>query len=450
IANILTLYTKYNGRRKPELLNEYPYSLVNYNEFENVVGDYNKLRDKAQLLYKTMAPQYKDAYYQLVLHPVIACANLNEMYLVTAKNKLYAAQGRAATNKMADSVKKLFEKDAEISHYYNKIMANGKWDHMMDQTHISYTYWQQPRVDKVPDVTHIDIPVSPQMGVAIEGSTAWWPTEQTKSILPEFYQGQSGHYIEVFNRGQGAFNFTASAAASYVTIKPKNGKVNLGEKLWVNIDWSKAPKGITRVPITIADNQGNKVTVGATINKVAQNTSGFYENNGYVSIEAAHYAKAVNTGDAKWMTIPNYGKTLSGVTPIPVTAKTQTPEGNSPHLEYTVNLIDTGMMDITAYISPTIDFTNSTGLRYAVSIDNEQPQIVNINADKSQKGWYKDVSDNIKKLVTKHHVSTPGKHILKYWMVDPGVVLQKIVVNAGGEMPSYLGPPESYFHKTAK
>jgi hypothetical protein len=447
IADILTAYTRYNGRRKPEQLDQNTYSLTNYREFETVVNDYNQLEVKAKRLYDALPKQYKDAYYQLVLHPVEACANLNEMYFDAAKNKLYAAQGRAATNLMATDVKELFKKDSAISHYYDKIMANGKWDHMMDQTHIGYTYWQEPRVNKMPAVQNIQLSGQPQMGVAIEGAEAWWPQEQAKAVLPGFYPGCGGHYIEVFNRGQGNFNFTATSLSPYITIATQKGNVSLQQRIWVNVNWAKVPKGVRDAPITITGSDNSKVIVHAIINNMLPlNGTGFNENNGYVSIEAAHYSKAINSDNIKWQVIPDYGRTLSGVMPAPVTAKAQVPGGNSPHLEYVVNMIDTGWVSVKAYVSPTLDFTNSTGLHFAISIDNEKPQVININADESTKAWGRDVSDNIKILESKFHLTKSGTHVLKYWMVNPAVVLQKIVINASGEQPSYLGPPESYHH----
>ena len=56
------------------------------------------------------------------------------------------------------------------------------------------------------------------------------------------------------------------------------------------------------------------------------------------------------------------------------------------------------------------------------------------------------VKDGVRKVKSTHSVATSGYHTLKFWMVDPGVALQKLVVNLGGVKPSYLGPPESYHH----
>ncbi|MEV4110505.1 hypothetical protein [Nonomuraea sp. NPDC049695] len=57
--------------------------------------------------------------------------------------------------------------------------------------------------------------------------------------------------------------------------------------------------------------------------------------------------------------------------------------------------------------------------------------------------WERGTSDNVNITTTTHTIATPGVHVLKFWMVDPTVVLQRIVVDTGGLLPSYLGPPES-------
>jgi hypothetical protein len=448
IADILTKYTKYNGRRKPELLNENTYSLTNYNEFETVVNDYNALEKKAEAIYEKMPANYKDAYFELVLHPVKACANLNEMYYTVAKNKLYAQQGRAATNEMAAKAEALFKKDAEISRYYNHTMANGKWNHMMDQTHISYTYWQQPPVDKMPEVKHIDLPAKAQMGVSIEGSTRIWPTDQGVAALPLFNACKKElHYIELFNTGQKVFAFTAKANQPWVKISQANGMVDKEQRLTVSIDWAKLPARPQTANITITPQDDQHLPVTVTV--MVDNTSlplgfkGFAEANGYVSIEAAHYTKAVNTPAIKWETLPEYGRTLSGVTVFPVTAPVQTLNTATPHLEYNVNVVTAGKVKLLTYVSPSLDFNNTGGLKFAVSIDDEAPQVINLQGDNPQKTWGKTVAENINILTSSLHIAKAGKHTIKYWMINPGVVLQKLVLDCGGLKPSYLGPPES-------
>ena len=110
-----------------------------------------------------------------------------------------------------------------------------------------------------------------------------------------------------------------------------------------------------------------------------------------------------------------------------------------------MHLFSSGMVKVQVYLSPTLDFRKTQGLRYAISFDDELPQIIPIWADRSNQAWEQSVSDNIKVAVTEHRLDRPGMHVLKFWMVDPGVVLQKLVVDTGGLRPSYLGPPESFY-----
>ena len=168
------------------------------------------------------------------------------------------------------------------------------------------------------------------------------------------------------------------------------------------------------------------------------------ESNGYVSIEAEHFSRAVNTNDITWQRIPNLGRTLSSVTAFPVTALKQSPGNNNPHLQYAVHLLDSGEVKVHAYLAPTLNFHNKDGFKYGISFDDEPPQIIKMHADFSNRAWEKAVSDNMLEKISKHQIKQPGQHTLKFWMVDPAVVLQKIVIETKELKPSYLGPPESF------
>ena len=359
IAEIISKYSKYNGRRKPELLDHNTYSLDNYGEFFNVVfSEYNLLSLEAEDLNKKIPLEFRDAYYQLVLYPVAACANLNELYYNVAMNKDLYYKKDVRANIYADRAKELYYRDSMLALIYNNEIANGKWNHMMDQTHIGYTYWQQPPRQKMPDVNYVSA------DSAVKGQAA--------TFLDEMVM--------------------------------------------------KSPGGV----------KGNT----------------FYEReyNG-VSIEASHFTKAINTNSIKWKILPDLGRIGDAITTFPVTAPIQKITSTSAHLEYEVYTYSKDSLRINAYFSPTLNYYNTDeGLQYAISIDDEAPQMISINKEDRNTGagiWNKWVGENIIIKTSRHKISRSGKHIVKYWMVNPGVVLQKLVLDFGGVKPSYLGPPET-------
>lgn len=447
IAHILKMYTRYNARRKPELLDPTTYSLINYNEAENVVKEYNDLAQKAQEINDQLKPEYKDAYYQLILYPVLASANLNELYVTAAKNHLYADQGRASANDYAEKVKELFKKDAELTDYYHKKMANGKWNHMMSQTHIGYTYWQQPKENTIPETKTILPQSNAELGIAVEGAANWWPNAKEEAILPTFnsFENQT-YYFDVFNRGTKPFKFKITSKSDWIKFSETKGTINKEERITVQIDWQKAPKGDYKTSFIISANK-KSIPVFVQSKKVdLKNAEGFIESNGYISMEAKDYTRALAAQPYKWVTIPNLGRTSSGVNLLPSYIGPLEISETSPKIEFDTYFFEQGNIKVHAYFSPTINYTVRDGLKYGISLDDETPQIINVHKDSSDSNWNMSVANNIKILTSNHAIEKPGKHTLKFYGLDSGLVLQKIVIETEkGELkPTYLGPPESF------
>lgn len=154
IGYLLRMYAQLSARRKPELLDQKTYSLQHYNEADRVLKEWQDLHARAEKINTILPAEYKDAYFQLVLHPIKALANLQEMYWNVAYNLTHAKDSSLAANEYAKAAEQLYLNDSLISLQYHQL-ANGKWNHMMSQTHIGYTYWQQPPFNKMPNVIRL-------------------------------------------------------------------------------------------------------------------------------------------------------------------------------------------------------------------------------------------------------------------------------------------------------
>src|SRR5206468_947084 len=158
------------------------------------------------------------------------------------------------------------------------------------------------------------------MGVAIDGSTRWWPGETSAPpILPAFspFQRQSGQYIDVFNRGTIPFDYTVSLPEEFrglVSVNPDAGKIS----------------------------------------------------------KVVCHSAAVGAGGITWLKIPDLGRTGAGMTVLPRNAALQTPGRTTPHLEYPMYLMDPSdhQVEVWTYLSPRNSVRIATGdqdgLLYAI------------------------------------------------------------------------------------
>jgi hypothetical protein len=444
-----------------------PFSLTDYREMDRVTAQWQRLAARADAIGRSLPKAAQDAYYELVRYEVDATANLYAFRNAEFTNILYAAQGRAATNALAARAEALFANDQAMADYYNHVLAAGKWAGWQTQPHIDYgdvarygpdAPWQQPQIDNaaIPDVIfpavrRIDVPTPADLGVSIDGSDSWWPRQSKPAVLPEFspYQTQPAQYIDVFDRGLTPFAYRVSSPVPWLHVTHSSGTVDEQIRATVHVDWRQAPRGSTTVPITVTGN-GQTVVVQAPVsNPPSRSLRGFVEADGHIAMQAEHYTRAVGAAGVRWQRVPGIGRTGAGMEPFPVTTPPRPLTANSPRLTYTMTLTSTGPVKIWALLSPRNDVLAHGGLRYAISVDGETPQVVNIQkqtgADDAtmNRQWERNTSDNVNRTVTTHVIDKPGAHTLTFWMIDPTVVLQQLIVDAGGLEESYLGPPES-------
>lgn len=188
------------------------------------------------------------------------------------------------------------------------------------------------------------------------------------------------------------------------------------------------------------------------------------------AIMAHDYTRRTATDDAHWVFLPGLGRGKGNMGIEPVTAKSR-PLGDGATLEYDIHFSQSGKQKLALGILPTNDVNPARGLRIGVRVDDGEMQTIdarqgyvdtfneytkeNIARSKvlkplprpasdiylsgSRQRMRSEIFDNIRWLSIDFDIPTAGNHTVKVVMIDPEIVVEKLVINPDNEHPSYHG-----------
>lgn len=426
------------------------FSFSNYKEADNRIAEYDRIGKITSEIMDEMSSTQKPSLYQLLYYPVRASELLNKMVLNGQKNRLYALQGRSTANSLKDVVKTNYDSLQIITDGYNNLL-NGKWNHMMTTKQgFAAAYFEMPKLDSVA------LANTAKLGVMPEGRDVFKSGESFYS-LPSFntYTRQS-YYFDIYNKGVQNLDWKITTSNDWIKVNKTQGKSETEDRIWVSIDWNKAPKG-DRVSGNIEITAGNEkenvlVSVFNPTSPSLSEVKGIYmEDNGYISINAAGYHRKNENEDIKMRHIHNLGYENESVQLGDPTAPMQkTSVSTVPCLEYDFYAFQHGSVDVYTYTLPTFPITPDSGYsgheatnvetKYGVCLDDGPVMNPTTSAFEYTQAWYENVLKNCSVKKTTLHLNAPGKHTVKILCGNPGTVLQKIVLDFGGMKRSYMGP----------
>ncbi|GIX22182.1 MAG: hypothetical protein KatS3mg121_0965 [Gammaproteobacteria bacterium] len=447
IAALIDFYTRHNQRRKPELQDQSSYSLLAHREAERVEAELQDALARASALEARLAPAWRDAYVQLVGHPVAASANLTLMYIAQARNHLFAEQRRAETERWARVVLDRFAEDARLTERYHRLRG-GKWRHMMDQPHIGYLYWNNPPENVTPVTAHYRPHLAPDMGVAIEGQARAWPVPGPYRLSFTRF-GQPTRRIEVFNRGRTPFTARIETDADWIRLDRETFTVADSVPVEIGVDWTRLPPGRHRGWLTVHGASWGPARIEVVAEQppaaLVETARGFLEGDGVVAIDAAHYQARGAADGLDWVVLPGFGRRGSALTTLPAADRFYDDPAAAPWVEYEFTLFEPGERALIVELAPTQRLFPDRGLRYAVAFDGGPPRILDALEGYDQAAWERAVIANLHRHASRHRFARAGVHRLRLWRLDPGLTVERLILHRGELPPSLLGPPESAY-----
>jgi hypothetical protein len=332
--------------------------------------------------------------------------------------------------------------------YFNEGLMNGKWKGIMSMKPRDLPVFQSPQV--VPG----QLKKTSKWDLAPEGYDTLAFSNKAEKVLPLFTEGmRQQFFVDIFLCDSITVSWKARPSADWINLSQTGGKLEPEQnkntqRIWVSIDWENLPRsGNTAGAITFsAAGKEVKISVKAFRPEMPAFSTyrGFAESDGYVSIYAQYYSAKTNKEGAEWILTNGIGHTGNALTAVStVVPDTSSLAQLSAYVGYEFFSFSTAVPNVTVYTLPTHPLNKKFSMRYGVSIDDGPVRITDFKTVGRSEEWKQNVLRNSATRTIEFPGLKPGRHILKIFVLDPGVVLDRLLISFGQEQKGYSVIPET-------
>jgi hypothetical protein len=466
IQPVLWEYYQLAFERRPEFMGwsqTEPTTQTNYTEYNHFYfGDeaqqridrYNALEAAAGKIRRQINRKHADAFYQLVYYPVVSASWLNKKFLYRDKYYLYSKQNRLSAYMYAQLSKAAYDSIIKETEYFNSQLAGGKWRYMMSMNPRNLPVYQPPVLPAITIDSASIWNLAPEGYVTKDSSLSG---DNDLMSLPSFDDlNRQKYFVDIFLSKNETLEWNAITSHRWIRLSESNGVLAAGQsqkRIWVDIDWDKFTNNEKAGGSITFTGGGKKMVItlrAVKINKPGlAGFKGFIENNGFISIRAANFTRHTKQGSGQWNVISDLGYTGNVLQAFPLSIA-----GNARKdpdsikrcnavVEYDFFTLASSTPGVTVYALPTHPVNNNFSLRYALSIDEGPLKIVDIKTVGRSEEWKQNVLRNRAERIIHMPFLKAGKHTLKIYAVDPGVILDEIRIDTGGLIKANSTVPET-------
>ncbi len=452
VASIYHDYVRLNSLRRPEALHADIYHPCHYNEAHRILEEAEHIRQRCFVLGKNINEAHKDAFYSLVLYPALSSMNLLKMQLYATINHHYASQGRPVANLYAFWIEECIREDHYLADEFCAF-RDGKWKGMELERHIGFVQWNDDGW-RYPVKMMVEPVDAPRLSVSRADEKRLYTKtygEPMCILVDDFlYDGAEEVRLELSNDGDSVVTFhvkeeKGNPLPAWLSVSPHNGRTRDLSHVTLTCHRAFLPEKEEDVKLFISDSE-TTVAVLVKGKKTEHSATVHHAIKGVIAMDATEFVSAKSAKGAAFEVLSDFGKTGSAIKCFPVTA-TFGPQDEKPEVTYAFCLEEEGDYVAEFCFAPGNALLYGKAVRMMIGFDAKERKPLEIlsesyrGGDWTDEDWCDSVLNQIRKRQVVEHLCA-GEHTLTIGALEPGVVLEQILVYPAGRPPkaSYLGP----------